>query len=132
MSEVSTRAAGEDKDALADPVGKLAFLERAVLHRRQQVLQPGEVPGVELVPEYKWRSSGKHGIPHLVVGADQVVGPFELRQVELEHGVLFAEHALRNLFQAEGFAGAGRAEDRERQWLLLWSAIPVAQHQLTQ
>ena len=78
MRKVAAGAASEDEDALSDGVGQLAFLERAVLHGRQQVLEPVVALGIELIPEHHRRLPGQHGIAHLVVGADQVLGPLEL------------------------------------------------------
>jgi hypothetical protein len=57
VGQLGARAAGEDEDRLADRVQDLALLERAVLHRRQEMAQPAERGAgqvrVELVPEHE-------------------------------------------------------------------------------
>ena len=57
VGQLCAGAAGEDEDGLADRVQDLALLERAVLHRRQEMAQPAERSAgqvrVELVPEHE-------------------------------------------------------------------------------
>ena len=65
-------------------MGETPALEPSVLHRREQILQPPVLAGVELVPERHRGDPAEHEIANPVEGADEFVGPFELRQVEFE------------------------------------------------
>src|ERR1019366_741039 len=124
--------AGEDEHRLTDEVCSLSLLKRAVLHRREKVLQPFESPGIEFVPEHHRRGAREHLVPYLVKSADQVFGVVELRKVELQDGVFLAKHAGGDLFQAERFAGTRRAENGEAQRLLPGAAVTVHEHELAE
>src|SRR5450759_4927717 len=98
MSEVSTGPAGKNKNALADGVSVLTFLKGALLHRSQEILQPEIVARIKFIPEHHRNISCQHAITNLVIGAYQILGAFELRQVELQYRIVLSEDTRGDLF----------------------------------
>ena len=65
-------AAGKNKDGAPERMADLAFLEFAILHRRQEVAQPAErrfsQGSVEFIPEYQRELAAQADVAHLVQG----------------------------------------------------------------
>ncbi len=123
-----TGAPGEDEHALAHRMRDLRFLEPAILHGGQQVLQPHVFLRVELVPEDHRRDPAEDTVADLVQRADEVLRAGKLREVEL-HPRLLAEDIIGELPHGKRFSGAGWPEHTDGEGPGRVRHVAVAPHE---
>ncbi|OPZ76822.1 MAG: hypothetical protein BWY77_01813 [bacterium ADurb.Bin431] len=121
-------AAGEDEDGFAEGMNGLALTKGAVLDGAEEEPEPAVgAPefGVEFVEENQRDAAAQGDIPDFVKGGDQILHRGELGEIELDLLNPAGCDAFGDLADAEGLAGAGRAEDCHSEGFALLFRIQV-------